>query len=95
MSATTPTITKPLTKAQASLLARLRDGWTLTCYQALYLKRSPAWYVSRANNRESCFASPAQALYLKRSSAGSLKATQDHLEDMRKIAFDLLKRLTT
>ncbi len=27
-------------------------------------------------------------------SAGSLKATQDHLEDMRKISFDLLKRLT-
>lgn len=57
------TTTKPtLTAAQARLLALLRQGWTLNCYQALYLKRSPAWYVSRADNRESCFASPAQAL---------------------------------
>ncbi len=54
-----------LTAAQARLLALLRQGWTLNCYQALYLKRSPAWYVSRGENRESCFASPAQALYAR------------------------------
>ncbi len=58
----TTTTKTTLTAAQGRLLAQLRQGWTLNCYQAIYLKRSPAWYVSWGENRESCFASPAQAL---------------------------------
>ncbi len=63
MSATTPTITKPLTKAQASLLARLRDGWTLTCYHAYLVKRRPVWYIVKDGQRESCHPAPAAFLF--------------------------------
>lgn len=54
-----------LTAAQARLLALLRQGWTLNCYQALYLKRAPAWYVTQGKKRESCHPMPARALFDK------------------------------
>ena len=63
MTATTPTPTKPLTKAQASLLARLRSAWTLTCYHAFLVKRRPAWYIAKAGRREPCHPAPAAFLF--------------------------------